>query len=99
MPAFEPASLGVVTKQGTPSQTLTHPALAGWVPPLPRCGRGLSERATFSPSPALRERVLTPGSQSGGKLVRVPPVPSVRWRDRVPNRQPPPELFAPRSRG
>ena len=33
------------------------PSPQGWVPPLPRCGRGASRLYICSPSLALRERV------------------------------------------
>jgi hypothetical protein len=32
-----------------PVVTLTHPALAGWVPPLPWCGRGALSLCAVSP--------------------------------------------------
>jgi len=48
------------------------PSAPRLVPPLPRCGRGAQKPVAQSPSPAPREGVPTPGSQSGRKRVRVP---------------------------
>ena len=69
--------------QKPPSQALTHPALRAGSPLSRDAGEGLRDCAACSPSPAMRERVPTPGSQSGGRRVRVPPAPGVRFAPRA----------------
>jgi hypothetical protein len=56
-----------------------HPhSHAGWVRPLPRYRRGCEAADLVAQSPAVRERVAIPGSQSGEAGEGIP-VPSVRF--------------------